>query len=267
MKKTHDRISRKKPFRKKTRKMVVIVAAGSLLVSAACYTVFLAPLLEKEQWIYKEEIVERGILKIGVSESGSLEYSITSVLYDLDLDISRDEAKEEDETNDDKTVQKYLKIKEVYVKPGQRISEGDLLYQLAEDSINDVRMLLKNAMAEAQSEYAQAQTEYRLSALEAGTDYDIQMLDAQYASSIYQKTSQSIRNETAILQVEINQRTANIASLQEKADEAMKAFNEASENFSTAEKPSVGDYNTENFMTLQKQYLNLQIQYENAKNA
>ena len=268
MKKTHDRISRKKPFRKKTRKMVVIVAAGSLLVSAACYTVFLAPLLEKEQWIYKEEIVERGILKIGVSESGSLEYGITSVLYDLDLDISGDEAKEEDnETNDDETVQKYLKIEEVYVKPSQRISEGDLLYQLAEDSINDVRMLLKNAMAEAQSEYAQAQTEYRLSALEAGTDYDIQMLDAQYASSIYQKTSQSIRNETAILQVEIDQRTANIASLQEKADEAMEAFNEASENFSTAEKPSVEDYNTENFMTLQKQYLSLQIQYENAKNA
>ncbi len=254
---------------KKTKKkrLAVIIAAGCLLLSAACYTVFIAPLLEKEQWIYKEETVERRILKTGVSESGSLEYGITPVLYDLDLDVSGNEEEEDQEEDGDEAVQKYLKIEEVYVRPGQRISEGDLLYKFTQDSISDVRMLLKSAAAEAQSEYAQAQAEYSLSVLEAGTDYEIRKLDQQYAYSIYENSSQSISNEITGLQVEINRRIANIASLQEKVEEATEDFDEANQDFSRAEKPAVEGNNAVNFMTLQKEYLNLQTQYENAKSA
>ncbi len=254
---------------KKTKKkrLAVIIAAGCLLLSAACYTVFIAPLLEKEQWIYKEETVERGILKTGVSESGSLEYGITPVPYDLDLDVSGNEEEEDQEEDGDEAVQKYLKIEEVYVRPGQRISEGDLLYKFTQDSISDVRMLLKSAAAEAQSEYAQAQAEYSLSVLEAGTDYEIRKLDQQYAYSIYENSSQSISNEITGLQVEINRRIANIASLQEKVEEATEDFDEANQDFSRAEKPAVEGNNAVNFMTRQKEYLNLQTQYENAKSA
>lgn len=267
MKRENNRENKRKPLGKKRKRLLLIIAAGILLVSAAGYTVFIAPLLEKEQWIYKEETVERGTMKIGVSESGSLEYGVTYVLYDLDLDVSKDDEDEEDEEDGDETVQKYLKIEEVYVKPGQRISKGDILFKFTQDSISDVRTLLKSAVAEAGSEYAQARTEYNLSALEAGTDYEIRKLDEQYASSIYQQSSRSVSNETAILQVEINQRTANIASLQKKAEEAAENYNEASQNFLGAEKPSVEDYSTVNFLTMQKQYLNLQTQYENAKTA
>lgn len=262
---TEKKENKRRPLSKKKKKLIAVIAAGSFLVLAAGYTVFIAPLLKKEQWVYKEEIVERGILKVGVSESGSLEYGVTSILYDLDLDVSGDEEDDEEEDSDE-TVQKYLKIEEVYVRPGQRIAEGDLLYRFTEDSISDVRMLLRSAAAEAQSEYAQAQTEYNLSVLEAETDYEIRKLDEQYASSVYQKSTQSISNEITLLQVEINQRTANITSLQEKVDEAAEDYNEAWQNFSDAEKPSLGD-NTVNFMTMQKDYLNLQTKYENAKSA
>ena len=61
-------------------------------------TVFIAPLLQKEQWIYKEETVERGTLKVGVTESGSLEYNTKSIDYDLTLDVSDDD---EDDSDDD----------------------------------------------------------------------------------------------------------------------------------------------------------------------
>lgn len=265
MKKAESRRGRKrKPFSKKKKKLIAVIAAGSLLVSAACYTVFVAPLLKKEQWIYKEETVERGVLKAGVSESGSLEYGVTSVLYDLDLDVSGDE---EDKEDGEEAVQKYLRIEDVYVSAGQRISEGDLLYKFTEDSISDVRMLLKSAAAEAQAEYAQAQAEYSLSVLEAGTDYEIRKLDGKYASSIYQKSSQAVSSEIELLKVEINQRTANIASLQEKVEEATENYNEASQNFLKREKPSAEDYDVSSFLTIQKDYLNLQTKYENAKSA
>ncbi len=267
MKKRNGKKQKLKPLSKKKKRLILIIAAGSLLVTAACYTVFLAPLLDREQWIYKEEIVERGTLKVGVSESGSLEYGITSILYELDLDVSGEEDEEEEDGDGDEVVQKYLRIEEVCVRPGERISEGDLLYRFTEDSISDVRTLLESAAAEAQAEYAQAQTEYQLSVLEAGTDYEIRKLEEQYASSIYQKSSQAIGNEIAMLQTEINRRTANVDSLQEKAEEAAEEYEEALRKFSAAVKPSVEGNSAVNFMTMQKDYLNLQTQYENAKSA
>lgn len=98
-----------KSLTKKQKKLILAGIALLMLILAACYTVFIAPLLQKEQWIYKEETVERGTLKVGVTESGSLEYNTKSVDYDLDLDVSDDDEDDSDEDDDD-AVQKYLKI-------------------------------------------------------------------------------------------------------------------------------------------------------------
>ncbi len=255
----------KKPLSKKKRKLLCVIAAAAVLIFAACYTVFIAPLLEKEQWIYKEEQVKRGTLKVGVTESGSLEYGITSVLYELDLDISGED--DEDDGDEEESVQKYLKIEEVCVKAGQRIREGELLFRFTQDSVEDVRALLKSAAAEAETEYAEAQSEYSLSLLQAEADYEGQKLEEQYASAIYGYAAQAAKNEAAAIQVEINQRTANTASLEEAIAEAEKDYQEVWEEFQGAEKPSIEENSTVNFMLMQKEYLNLQEKYENARNA
>lgn len=254
--------------KRKKLKWIVLIIAGILLTAAACYTVFVAPLMEKEQWVYKEQTVERGTLKAGVTESGSLEYGVTSVVYDLDLDVSTDEEEEDEEDESDETVQKYLKIEEVYVKTGERLSEGDILYRFTQDSISDVRMLLENAAAKAQAAYTEAQAGYNLSALEAETDAAILKLHEQYASSIHETSSLSVVHESALLQVEIEKRTANIILLQKKLEEATKDYNEAAKDYLDAQKPVLEEEsNTVNFMIMQKSYLNLQTRYENAKKA
>lgn len=259
----------RKPLTKKKKKLIAIIVAGSILVLAAGYTVFIAPLLEKEEWVYKEAVVERGTLKVGVTETGSLEYGITDILYELNLDVSSDEDDEdEDEETTEETVEKYLKIEEVYVKSGQRITEGDVLFKFTEDSVSDVRMLLQSAAVEAQSEYAEAQAEYNLSVLEAKADYEEEKLNGQYASYIYQNSKESVDNEIVIVQIEINQRTANIESLQENLDEAEENYEEAWAEFKDAVKPYIKDEsNIVNFMATQKAYLNKQTKYENAKSA
>ena len=89
-----------KSLTKKQKKLILAGIALLMLILAACYTVFIAPLLQKEQWIYKEETVERGTLKVGVTESGSLEYNTKSVDYDLDLDVSDDDEDDSDEDDD-----------------------------------------------------------------------------------------------------------------------------------------------------------------------
>lgn len=252
----------KKPLSKKKRRLIVIITAATLLVLAAGYTVFIAPLLEKEQWVYKETVVERGTLKVGVTESGSLEYGINSILYDLDLEI---EQEEEEEDNDEEIIQKYLKIEEVYVAVGQRIAEGDILFKFTEDSVSDVKKLLQNALVDAKSEHAQAQADYNLALLEAKNDYQSQLLNKKYASAIYDKSEEDLNNEIPALQIEILLKKNNTASLQSQVEAATKEYNAALETYQSAQKPQVSDYDSEGFLAAQQEYLNVQTKYQNAK--
>lgn len=79
-----------------------------------------------------------------------------------------------------------------------------------------VRALLKNAVASALADYAEAESIYELSLLEAQTDYDTQKISASYASSIRNTSSSSVANNVTSLQVQLEQKQANAASLQEK---------------------------------------------------
>lgn len=250
---------------KKRRNLILILTALLLLIFAASYTVFIAPLLEKEEWVYKESVVERGTLTVGVTESGSLEYGITSVSYDLDLDITDDD----DDDEDDDTVQRYLEIEEVYAAQGQRIQEGDALLKFTEDSVADVRRLLTNALAEAKADYSEAEAEYELSVLEAQTSYQSKQIAGEYAQSIYSFTSTSITNNIMALQAEIDHRSANISSLEEKITEASEDYAEALEEYNTA-KAGYDEADVSNgyyFELMQSKYLNALNRYESAKTA
>ena len=256
-----------KSLTKKQKKLILAGIALLLLILAACYTVFIAPLLQKEQWIYKEETVERGPLKVGVTESGSLEYNTKSIDYDLTLDVSDDD--EDDSDDDDDTVQKYLKIEEIYAASGQRVTEGEELLKFTEDSVEAVRALLQNAVVEAQADYAEAESTYELSLLEAQTDYDTQKISASYAASIRNTSGTSVTNKVASLQVQLEQKQANAASLQEKLTEAQEDYQDALETYEAAKEgyEGAGTDNTVNFMTIQNGYLSARSKYQQAKSA
>lgn len=256
-----------KSLTNKQKKLILSGIALLLLILAACYTVFIAPLLQKEQWIYKEETVERSTLKVGVTESGSLEYNTKSIDYDLTLDVSDDD--EDDSDDDDDTVQKYLKIEEIYAASGQRVTEGEELLKFTEDSVEAVRALLQNAVVEAQADYAEAESTYELSLLEAQTDYDTQKISASYAASIRNTSGTSVTNKVASLQVQLEQKQANTASLQEKLTEAQEDYQDALEDYEAAKEgyEGAGTDNTVNFMTIQNGYLSARSKYQQAKSA
>ena len=256
-----------KSLTKKQKKLILAGIALLMLILAACYTVFIAPLLQKEQWIYKEETVERGTLKVGVTESGSLEYNTKSIDYDLNLDVSDDD--EDDSDDDDDTVQKYLKIEEIYAASGQRVTEGEELLKFTEDSVEAVRALLQNAVVEAQADYAEAESTYELSLLEAQTDYDTQKISASYATSIRNTSGTSVTENVASLQVQLEQKQANTASLQEKLTQAQEDYQDALETYEAAKEgyEGVGTDNTVNFMTIQNGYLSARTKYLQAKSA
>lgn len=255
---------------KKKTKLICICAAAALLVLGAIYTVFIAPQLKKEKWVYIESQVERGTLKVGVTESGSLEYGITSILYDLDLSItSDDDDDDDDDEEEEETTQKYLKVEEVYVAAGQRVQEGDALIKFTEESVASVRKLLETAYADAKVDYNTAESEYDLAVLEAKLDYEKLKITEKYASKTNQYDKSNVTDTIASMQAEVSQRTANIPVLEEKLAEAQENYAEAKEEYEAACETMeiTGTDNTVNFMIIQSGYLSAQTQYRNAQSA
>ena len=140
-------------LKKKHKKLILISVALLIMILAAGYTVFIAPYLKKDKWVYKEIQVEKGELSVGVTESGILEYESTSQIYDLNLDIS-DEEEEEDE--DEEKTYRYLEVESIEIAVGQRIQTGDVILEFTEKSVEGVRKYLQTKESEAKVALAEA---------------------------------------------------------------------------------------------------------------
>jgi HlyD family secretion protein len=192
---------------KKIIKRILIVAVLVLIIAAAYYTLFIKPNLTTETIVYKENTAQYGLLQSGVTESGSVEFGLTTQLYDLD--ISTDD-EDDDDDDDDEDEEHYLKIEEVYVAVGQRIEKGDAIYKFTENSINDVRKTLTYAQTEAKIALSEAQTNYNVGVIQAGLSYDETMLDTSLAESTYNNTVARLYNDMAIKSLSIQQLLAKI---------------------------------------------------------
>ncbi len=253
---------------KKKTKLLGIAAGALVLLLGAGYTVFVAPRLKQEKWIYIESEVSRGALKVGVTESGTLDYGITSVLYDLDLRVADSEDEEVDEdATEEETIAKYLKIEEIPVAIGQRVKSGDILVQFTAESVEGLRKTLESALVDAKADYGDAESEYDLAVLEAKTNYEITKVSEKYASAIYQNEKSFVEGEYTSLEAQLQLCKNKVTALEERVTEAEEAYAEARENYLEAQKSmdNTGMDNPVNFVTVQELFLSAQTRYENAE--
>ena len=257
-------MSKKAVGKRKTKKRIriaLVIIAFLALLSAAGYTVFIAPLLKKEQWVYKETQVQRGTLAVGVTESGALTYGITELNYSLDMETDSDDEEEEEETV------KYLKVEEVYVASGQKIAKGDALIKLSEESIVGARRQLESALVEAKTKYNEAQADYELSVLEANLDYESSLIDSKYAKSIYQNSMKSLNGDMQTLKAQLEEYQAKTASLEAKLAEAQEGIEELRQRYEEVKAAWEATPVSEpvSYAYFQNAYLNAQTAYQNAK--
>ncbi|MDD3368443.1 MAG: HlyD family efflux transporter periplasmic adaptor subunit [Lachnospiraceae bacterium] len=248
-------------IKKKYRKFIWIGIIFLALVAAACYTVFIKPNLNQETWVYKEAIAEKGDLTVGVTESGTLEYGVNSLVYDLDLST---EDNEDDDDDEEEEVIKYLKVENINVVVGQRITEGDALLTFTQDSIDRVRRKLQAAITEAEIVLEEAQSEYQINKLTAKQTYDSSILDSSVADSVYNATVTQLNNQISVLQAKINACNADITKQNADMDDASDAMGDAAATYSEwVYKMEDNDGLTDN-VNDQISYLNAKNNYENA---
>lgn len=257
---------------KKHKKILIGIVFLLVLIIAACYTVFIQPLLEKEEIVYEEAEVFKGPLTVQVVESGSLEYTIHNITYDIDVNVTEeDDDEDEEEEDEEELVQKYLEIEEIYAASGTSVTSGAALLKFSDDSVEGVRKLLQNALINAEADYNEAETEYKLAVLEAESNYEIQKITGKYAGTIYSDESSLVGNDITAMELEIQNRTANIASLEEAVDEAQENYNEVKAEYDEIYYSYMNHYtSTENapsFMIAQNNYLNAKNSFERAESS
>lgn len=242
---SQEKQMRRHMTRRTKKSLALLCTVALIIIAAACYTIFIKPAQNAEHWEYSEQTVQQGNLKNGVTESGTVEFGITSQIYDLDVSTDSDE----DDDDDDEDDEKYLKVEEVYVAVGQRVREGDQVYRFTQDSIDSVRKALTYERTEAQIALATAQTEYEIGVLEAGLSRNETQLDTALAQTTYDTAIARLSNDMAAQSLEIQQLLKDIYKLQcdltdeeyldEKSDileayeKAIEGVEDASEDYVT----------------------------------
>lgn len=235
-----ERLRCDKKFRKK---MILFAGILLLLLLAGLYTLVIRPARSRENYVYKEEAVNRGDLVLGIMESGSLSFTEKEVAYDLDLSLIYDDDEsdsDDDKEDDEEDADKYLEISQVYVVSGQQVEEGDALFSLTESSVAAVRRKISAALAEAEISLSTVQTEYETSLISAKNTYDSSVKKGNRASEEYQAaTSQSsaritgLEGEIELLTLEITQAQEALADedFLESISEAQTAYTSAKNKY------------------------------------
>lgn len=244
---------------KKYRKWMAAVILLMLLILAACYTVFIQPQQDTEQYVYIEETVEFGNLVQGITETGSISLSAAAQTYELDLTTA-----EEDEDDEDEEEDSYLRIEEVYVVSGERIEAGAAVLKLTDKSISDVRRQLQSLQTEAEIALEEAKIEYETGILTASHTYQSSLLSQSTAETEYTITTTSLQKEIekttariSILEEEIRQIEAELADSWEDYDALREAYEEAEYAFERCDESTITKY-----ITLRDAYLTAKQQYE-----
>ncbi len=256
---------------KRKKRIILIIALSVILVMAACYTVLIKPLLEKEEIVYEEGEVFTGNFKVEVRESGSLTYTIHNIAYDIDVNVTEDEEDDDDEDDDEELVQKYLEIEEVYTLAGVPVKVGDPLLKFSESSVSAMRKLLEGALVNAKADYNEAEIEYELAVLEAESTYEIQKINGKYAETIYLASEGQVEGNIEAMEFEKRQLEDGLEDLQEAITDAEETYSEAKEEYNTIYTSYMEQFNsTENiasFTVGQTNYRNAKSAYERAESS
>ena len=263
-------MSKKKMSKKKKLHILLWIVAVLVIAGAAGYTLFIKTMMEQEEAVYRENTAQYGILQNGVTESGTVEFGVTSQVYDLDLSTEDDD---DDDDDDDDEEEDYLKVEEVYVAVGQRISEGNPVYKFTQSSIDKVRKTLTYAKTEAQIALNEAQTQYDVGVLTAGLSYDETMLASSLAEQSYNNTIAQLSNDLAAKTLEIGQLLADIYDIQcslveddyrDQRDDLKEAYEDAIEDVEDASEEYVTNRVTaaQAFRTARESYENFLKQFD-----
>lgn len=225
---------------------------------------------KEEELVYRETKVEYGSLTVGITEEASVEIGTLEQQFRLDISALVDS----DSTSNNQTTasvmpggfggmgtnnagmmsfgsfnmenpvsqSQSLEIADVAIAVGQEIKEGDLLYTLTAESVDEIRETLSEDINDTKADYEALRVEQEASRTQAQQGYDTYVTNGKYAQLIYENELKTYLDavEDAVADVDDKQNTYNekllkLTELQEEYKEALAFLDEAqgavSENY------------------------------------
>lgn len=222
-----------------------------------------------EEVVYREDRVEYGSLTVGITDEATVEIGTLEQRFDLDISALVDGGSVSDTQAADAmpggfggmgnggtgmlsfgslnvdspaSQSQSLEVADVRIAVGQEIREGDLIYTLTTESVDEIRGTLSEDIDDAKADYEALEVEQEESRTQAQQGYDTYVTNGKYAQLIYQNALKTYQDalEEAVENVDdqqnaYNEKLLEFADLQEEYAKTLELVREAqgavSENY------------------------------------
>lgn len=204
---------------KKKKKFIIVAGLVVIVVAAGVIggVLYFSNQEEEEEFVYRETTVEYGNLSVGITEDSSIDIGIIEQSFQLDISaLVLDNTSSLGNTqerfgaiqqpmgmgagggdafsqifsmvggeNYASSNEQSLEIEEVKVQVGQLIQEGDVLYTLNEESVNEIKSQLETDVEDAKADLDSIQMDQMTDRLLAKHTYESAISYGNYANTEY----------------------------------------------------------------------------------
>ena len=250
-------------LKKKHKKLIPAGLVLLIILLAAGYRVIIVPRLNTQEWVYKEQEVKRGDFIVGITENGTLEYTVSEESYDLDLDGLAEEDGE-DEEEEQEEIADYLEVESISASVGQKINQGDLILSFTKKSVDGVRNLIEKKVSEDQISLVEAKSEYNLAIIETEAEYQRRLIEAKGAESKLDGSLSQTAWDIREMELQILSLYEEIVSLNSRWETVEATRESTCLSYNQLHEQMKGITDNVEYAKLHEKYLNAKQSYENA---
>lgn len=218
------------------KKKTILFASAVVAILVIIVLIIILSFKDNTQYVYKETQVEKGDLTVGVTESGSVTIGTVDQTFDIDMSAFEASSSSSSSTQSggaggmfpgmsnsssstDKDYTRALDVEEVYVTVGQKISEGDPLFKLTDESVSSIEDELIADEASAKLTLEKLQNDQKQSRLTATHTKETSEAYAQLAQHEYNVAVAELSDAVEEKQKEIDDNTETYADNKAKIEE------------------------------------------------
>lgn len=237
---------------------ILLAAISCLAISVIAVSVLIGMRGRHESYVYKETQVEYGRLTVGVTKSGSIDIGTVEQTFDLDMSaLQRVETGNSESNSNMGTVggmpamggmegglnmfgqtfgggslvgageASSLTVARVQVSVGQEVSEGDVLYELAEKSVSELEQKLQANVEKAKTDLDAVYADQVLSRQTAKYAYESSMAYGDYAGTEYDTAVQELEDAVETKRIALERAKASLEEYQNLLKDISNSYNDA----------------------------------------
>ena len=237
---------------------ILLAAISCLVISVIAVSVLIGMRGRHESYVYKETQVEYGRLTVGVTKSGSIDIGTVEQTFDLDMSaLQRVETGNSESSSNMGTVggmpamggmggglnmlgqtfgggslvgageASSLTVARVQVSVGQEVSEGDVLYELAEKSVSELEQKLQANVEKAKTDLDAVYADQVLSRQTAKYAYESSMAYGDYAGTEYDTVVQELEDAVETKRIALERAKASLEEYQNLLKDISDSYNDA----------------------------------------